>query len=87
MDDTFTFSPAPVFPSLLSYIIGLFFYAAHFPERILPDSIRDRLDFIGGGTFPAPPHLFSTPSSVADKFILRISRNLALFHRTRCEPT
>lgn len=41
---------APVFPSLLSYIIGLFFYAAHFPERILPDSIRDRLDFFGGGS-------------------------------------
>ena len=77
------FSPAPVFPSLLSYIIGLFFYAAHFPERILPDSIRDRLDSIGGGMFLSPPHLFSTP----DKFILRISCNLALFHRTRCEPT
>ncbi|KAJ3503231.1 hypothetical protein NLJ89_g8525 [Agrocybe chaxingu] len=41
---------APVFPSLISYLVGLAFYAAHFPERILPDNIRRRLDMIGGGS-------------------------------------
>jgi adiponectin receptor len=41
---------APVVPSLLSYIIGLIFYAAHFPERILSEKIQQRLDCIGGGT-------------------------------------
>ncbi|PPQ98768.1 hypothetical protein CVT24_003326 [Panaeolus cyanescens] len=41
---------SPVFPSLLSYLIGLFFYAAHFPERVLPEGIRHRLDMIGGGS-------------------------------------
>jgi hypothetical protein len=39
----------PVVPSLLSYLIGLGFYAAHFPERILPNYVQRRLDCIGGG--------------------------------------
>lgn len=38
---------APVAPSLLSYIVGLMFYALHFPERILPQSIREQLDYFG----------------------------------------
>ncbi|KAF8629266.1 hypothetical protein AX17_005845 [Amanita inopinata Kibby_2008] len=41
---------SPVVPSLLSYIIGLFFYAAHFPERILPDKVRSWLDNFGVGS-------------------------------------
>ncbi|PPQ90554.1 hypothetical protein CVT25_015868 [Psilocybe cyanescens] len=41
---------APVFPSLLSYIIGLVFYAAHFPERVVPTNIQRKLDTIGGGS-------------------------------------
>ncbi|KAG5641845.1 hypothetical protein DXG03_004104 [Asterophora parasitica] len=41
---------APIVPSLLSYIIGLIFYALHFPERILPPSVQSRLDCIGGGS-------------------------------------
>ncbi|KAF8070107.1 hemolysin-III related-domain-containing protein [Lyophyllum atratum] len=45
----FTFI-APVVPSLVSYIVGLAFYALHFPERILPPSIQRRLDCIGGGS-------------------------------------
>ncbi|KAF9050031.1 hemolysin-III related-domain-containing protein [Panaeolus papilionaceus] len=41
---------SPVYPSLLSYLVGLFFYAAHFPERVLPEGVRRRLDMIGGGS-------------------------------------
>ncbi|KAF8971121.1 hemolysin-III related-domain-containing protein [Flammula alnicola] len=41
---------SPVVPSLLSYIIGLVFYAAHFPERIVPAHIQRKLDMIGGGS-------------------------------------
>ncbi|KIY53411.1 HlyIII-domain-containing protein [Fistulina hepatica ATCC 64428] len=40
----------PVFPSLLSYITGLVFYATHVPERFLPVTWRRRLDLIGGGS-------------------------------------
>ncbi|KAF5386189.1 hypothetical protein D9615_002593 [Tricholomella constricta] len=47
--ETFVFV-TPIIPSLLSYIIGLLFYALHFPERILPPSIQRRLDRIGGGS-------------------------------------
>ncbi|TFK44235.1 hemolysin-III related-domain-containing protein [Crucibulum laeve] len=41
---------SPVIPSLISYLIGLAFYAAHFPERALPENIRRKLDCIGGGS-------------------------------------
>ncbi|KAF9482240.1 HlyIII-domain-containing protein [Pholiota conissans] len=41
---------APVFPSLASYLIGLVFYAAHFPECVIPESIQRKLDMIGGGS-------------------------------------
>ncbi|GLB37023.1 putative haemolysin-III related [Lyophyllum shimeji] len=41
---------APIIPSLLSYTIGLLFYALHFPERIIPPSIQRRLDVIGGNS-------------------------------------
>ncbi|KAF9565396.1 HlyIII-domain-containing protein [Agrocybe pediades] len=40
----------PMLPSLLSYLIGLTFYAAHFPERIIPPRIQFELDKIGGGS-------------------------------------
>ncbi|KAH6897616.1 hemolysin-III related-domain-containing protein [Coprinopsis sp. MPI-PUGE-AT-0042] len=39
-----------IIPSLLSYIIGLIFYASHAPERWLPDRVRQKLDVIGGGS-------------------------------------
>ena len=43
----------PVVPSLLSYLIGLAFYAAHFPERVIPANIQRKLDVIGGSTYRA----------------------------------
>jgi adiponectin receptor len=44
-------APGVIIPSLVSYIIGLIFYASHAPERWLPDSVRQKLDVIGGGAF------------------------------------
>ncbi|KAG6830068.1 hypothetical protein H0H92_002358 [Tricholoma furcatifolium] len=41
---------SPVVPSLVSYIVGLTFYALHFPERILPPSIQQKLDYFGCGS-------------------------------------
>lgn len=39
---------SPVFPSLLSYVFGLVFYATHCPERFLPESVGRKLDAVGG---------------------------------------
>ncbi|RDB16685.1 Uncharacterized protein C30D11.11 [Hypsizygus marmoreus] len=47
--EAFVFT-APIVPSLISYVVGLAFYALHFPERILSDNIRKRLDHFGGGS-------------------------------------
>lgn len=52
----------PVIPSLLSYLTGLVFYASHFPERVLPESVRRHLDYVGGGT-PFPSCLLSMGSN------------------------
>ncbi|KAM6502148.1 hemolysin-III related domain containing protein [Amanita muscaria] len=41
---------SPIVPSLLSYIIGLIFYAAHFPECMMPEKMRCWLDHIGLGS-------------------------------------
>ncbi|KAJ2919929.1 hypothetical protein MD484_g437, partial [Candolleomyces efflorescens] len=41
---------SPIFPSLLSYVIGLLFYATHTPERFLPVSVRRKLDVVGGSS-------------------------------------
>lgn len=41
---------SPIVPSLLSYIVGLIFYAAHFPECIMPEKMRCWLDHIGLGS-------------------------------------
>jgi Haemolysin-III related len=41
--------PAPTFPSLSSYLIGLFFYFTHFPERYLSGRYM-WLDWLGGGS-------------------------------------
>jgi adiponectin receptor len=41
---------APVTPSFLSYIIGLIFYVTQFPECILLEKFRRRLDTIGIGS-------------------------------------
>ncbi|KAK7472932.1 inc metabolism membrane protein [Stygiomarasmius scandens] len=41
---------APVVPSLVSYLIGLAFYASHVPERFLPQRWSSKLDIIGGGS-------------------------------------
>lgn len=39
-----------LFPSFLSYLIGLAFYATHAPERFLPPNVRLKLDVIGGSS-------------------------------------
>ncbi|KAK2467879.1 hypothetical protein APHAL10511_000174 [Amanita phalloides] len=41
---------SPVVPSILSYIIGLVFYATHFPERVVPEQLRSQLDNMGLGS-------------------------------------
>lgn len=41
----------PVWPSLISYLIGLVFYATHIPERFIADwKLAHWLDSIGGGS-------------------------------------
>ena len=44
---------SPIVPSLASYVVGLAFYATHFPECVLatrcPASLR-WLDWLGGGS-------------------------------------
>ncbi|KAL4074076.1 hemolysin-III related-domain-containing protein [Scleroderma citrinum] len=40
----------PVWPSILSYLIGLIFYATRFPERCLCDRFSHYLDWCGGGS-------------------------------------
>lgn len=57
----------PVFPSLFSYIVGLVFYAYHFPECIIPPNIQRRLDAIGGGTSDSchPANLLSSLTAFA----------------------
>jgi adiponectin receptor len=46
----------PIIPSLMSYIVGLIFYATRFPECILPTN-TPRLAWLGGGSH-ALWHLF-----------------------------
>ncbi|KAJ3808040.1 hemolysin-III related-domain-containing protein [Lentinula aff. lateritia] len=41
---------SPVVPSLISYIVGLAFYATHIPERFISDKWSRHLDKIGGGS-------------------------------------
>ncbi|KAF5370788.1 hypothetical protein D9758_002122 [Tetrapyrgos nigripes] len=41
---------APVVPSLVSYVIGLVFYASQVPERFLPERWSSKLDIVGGGS-------------------------------------
>ncbi|KAF8557630.1 HlyIII-domain-containing protein [Imleria badia] len=40
----------PVWPSLVSYLIGLVFYATHIPERFLSERLSHWLDWCGGGS-------------------------------------
>ncbi|KIJ68129.1 hypothetical protein HYDPIDRAFT_148456 [Hydnomerulius pinastri MD-312] len=40
----------PIWPSLISYLIGLVFYATHIPERFLSDRYSHWLDWCGGGS-------------------------------------
>lgn len=42
----------PIYPSLLSYIVGLVFYVTHFPERYfhLNDRLSRWTDWLGGGS-------------------------------------
>ncbi|KAH7888863.1 hemolysin-III related-domain-containing protein [Phlebopus sp. FC_14] len=40
----------PVWPSIISYLIGLIFYATHIPERFLSDRYSHWLDWCGGGS-------------------------------------
>ncbi|KIK61750.1 hypothetical protein GYMLUDRAFT_42791 [Collybiopsis luxurians FD-317 M1] len=41
---------SPVVPSLISYVVGLVFYATHIPERFIPERWSRHLDKIGGGS-------------------------------------
>jgi len=41
---------SPVWPSLVSYILGLVFYATNIPERFLSPRHSHWLDFCGGGS-------------------------------------
>ncbi|KAF5387312.1 hypothetical protein D9757_005774 [Collybiopsis confluens] len=43
---------SPVVPSLVSYIIGLVFYATHIPERFIPEKWSRYLDRVGGDDNP-----------------------------------
>ncbi|KAF9227214.1 HlyIII-domain-containing protein [Gyrodon lividus] len=40
----------PIWPSLVSYLIGLVFYTTHIPERLLSDRFSHWLDWCGGGS-------------------------------------
>ncbi|KAI6169330.1 hemolysin-III related-domain-containing protein [Pisolithus thermaeus] len=40
----------PVWPSIISYLIGLVFYATRFPERLLSERFSHYLDWCGGGS-------------------------------------
>ncbi|KAH0827992.1 hemolysin-III related-domain-containing protein [Lanmaoa asiatica] len=48
---------SPVWPSLMSYSIGLTFYVTHIPERFLSERFSHWLDWCGGGSH-AIWHLF-----------------------------
>ncbi|KAH7920145.1 HlyIII-domain-containing protein [Leucogyrophana mollusca] len=41
---------SPVWPSIISYLIGLTFYATHIPERFLSNKYSHWLDWCGGGS-------------------------------------
>ena len=41
---------APIVPSLASYVVGLAFYATHFPECVLAPRLGGWLDWCGGGS-------------------------------------
>lgn len=40
----------PVWPSLISYLIGLIFYVTNIPERFLSERLSHWLDWCGGGS-------------------------------------
>ncbi|KAJ7250765.1 hemolysin-III related-domain-containing protein [Mycena rebaudengoi] len=40
----------PIFPTLISCVAGMIFYAAHIPERFMSETGRKRLDKFGGGS-------------------------------------
>lgn len=40
----------PVWPSLISYLIGLTFYVTNIPERFLSEQSSHWLDWCGGGS-------------------------------------
>jgi adiponectin receptor len=40
----------PVWPSLISYLIGLVFYTTHIPERFISERFSHWLDWCGGGS-------------------------------------
>lgn len=44
---------SPIFPSLLSYLIGLMFYVTHVPERFVytySERVAQWTDWLGGGS-------------------------------------
>lgn len=79
---------APAIPSFLSYIIGLIFYVTQFPECILLEDVRRRLDTIGIGKsfFPSLSlslALFNKVTKKPFNPIHRFSCYLALLYRPR----
>ncbi|KAF9527364.1 hemolysin-III related-domain-containing protein [Crepidotus variabilis] len=65
---------APVVPSLISYLVGLGFYASHFPERLLPEDVRKRLDMYGGSSH-AIWHMFIVLAVYLHKTSMASMRN------------
>lgn len=70
---------------MLSYLVGLAFYAAHFPERIVPANVQRRLDMVGCGT-DIPSFLFLALYSSLSLLPFRFACDMALLHRSRREP-
>eukprot|EP00918_Siedleckia_nematoides_P006723 GHVU01014658.1.p2 GENE.GHVU01014658.1~~GHVU01014658.1.p2 ORF type:complete len:136 (+),score=3.38 GHVU01014658.1:1313-1720(+) len=62
---------SPVVPSLISYIVGLIFYATHIPERFISAKWSRYLDKIGGGSH-AIWHCFIVLAVAQHKAALRM---------------
>ncbi|KAF9075315.1 hemolysin-III related-domain-containing protein [Rhodocollybia butyracea] len=64
---------APVVPSLVSYVVGLLFYATHIPERFIPEPWSRHLDKIGGGSH-AIWHCFIVLAVAQHKAAIRLMK-------------
>jgi adiponectin receptor len=64
---------SPVVPSLLSYVVGLVFYATHIPERFISEKWSRHLDKIGGGSH-AIWHCFIVLAVAQHKAAIRVMK-------------